>query len=261
VSARPRLAVFKFASCDGCQVQILNLEEELLALTERVEVAFFLEVSSRTAAGPYDVALVEGSVTTRHDVERIRRIREQSATLIALGACAAAGGIQALRNGRDVAEWKAHVYPRPDEVEALPTSTPLSAHVRVDHHIHGCPPDKGQVLRVLLRALLGATPDLPGHSVCFECKRRGNPCVVVTRGLPCMGPVTRAGCGALCPSLERECYACFGPCEDPNPEPLAEAFLGLGLSRRDVARRFRGIYGERPDFRRVADRMEGGGDG
>jgi coenzyme F420-reducing hydrogenase gamma subunit len=257
-AARPRLAVFKFASCDGCQVSLLNLEDELLALAERVEVAFFLEASSRAAEGPYDVALVEGSVTTAHDEGRIRRIREQTATLITIGACATTGGIQALRNVGDTEAWKASVYPHPEWVSALPTSTPISAHVRVDHEIHGCPVNKEQLLRVLLRALLGTAPDLPAGSVCLECKRRGQPCVVVTKGLPCMGPVTRAGCGALCPSLGRDCYACFGPADDPNPEALAEAFLAMGLSRRDAARRFRGITGARPEFRRVADRLEGG---
>jgi sulfhydrogenase subunit delta len=256
--ARPRLAVFKFASCDGCQLQLLNLEDELLTLAERFDIAHFLEASSRTAPGPYDLALVEGSVATPTDARRIREIREQTHTLIAIGACATAGGIQHLRNLADAEAWKREVYPHPESIETLATSTPLSEHVQVDHEIQGCPVDKRQLLRVLARALLGAEPDLPRASVCLECKRRGNVCVIVARGLPCMGPVTRAGCGALCPGLARDCYACFGPSDDPNLPSLARRLQELGLSRREVARRFRGINGYRPGFRRMAEALEEG---
>lgn len=253
---RPRLAVHKFASCDGCQLQLLNLEDELLPLAERVDIAHFLEASSAVTPGPWDVSLVEGSVTTEHDVERIGRIREESGMLIAIGACATAGGLQALRNGAEVEEWKAHVYPQPHHIEALATSTPISAHVKVDHEIQGCPVSGGQVLRVLLRLLLGAQPDLPGHSVCIECKRRATACVLVARRLPCLGPVTRTGCGALCPALGRACYGCFGPADDPNPEALAAQLRALGLPAADVARRFRGIYNAAAPFRRVAEALE-----
>jgi coenzyme F420-reducing hydrogenase gamma subunit len=253
---RPRLAVHKFASCDGCQLSLLNLEDELLLLAERVEIAQFLEASSRVVPGPWDVSLVEGSITTAHDVERIQRIRAESGTLITLGACATAGGIQALRNLADVEEWKAHVYPEPRWVETLATSTPISSHVKVDHEIQGCPVNPQQVLRVLLRLLLGTQPDLPGHSVCLECKRRGAPCVLVAKGAPCLGPVTRAGCGAICPALGRDCYGCFGPADDPNPEALAVQLRALGCSAEDVARRFRGIYNAAAPFRRIAAALE-----
>jgi len=256
VSGRPKLAVFKFASCDGCQVSILNLDEEFLALSERVEIAFFLEATSHVDPGPYDVALVEGSITTPSDAERIVRIREQALTLITIGACATSGGIQALRNGADAELWKRQVYPHPEWVEALATSTPISEHVRVDAEIQGCPVNKSQVLRVLVRALLGATSDLPSGSVCMECKRAGHPCVIVTKAAPCMGPVTRAGCGALCPSLGRDCYACFGPSDATNVEALADQLMRAGLSRRDMALRLRGVAGWRREFRELADRLE-----
>jgi coenzyme F420-reducing hydrogenase gamma subunit len=260
VSTRPSLGVFKLASCDGCQLQLLNLEDELLVLAERVEIAHFLEASSRAQPGPWDVALVEGSVTTPADAERIRRIREQTGTLITIGACATAGGIQSLRNWADIEEWKHHVYPEPTWLDVLPTSTPVSAHVKVDHEIHGCPVNKQQVLRVLLRALLGATPDLPGHSVCMECKRRGSVCVVVAKGIPCMGPVTRAGCGAICPALGRDCYACFGSADDPNVPALARRFGELGLPERDVRQRFRGITGNQRAFREFTEGRRGADD-
>jgi coenzyme F420-reducing hydrogenase gamma subunit len=256
VSARLRLAVFKLASCDGCQLQLLNLEEELLALAERVEIAYFLEATSRILPGPYDVALVEGSVSTPKDAERIRQIRGEAKTLVTIGACATAGGVQALRNWADSADWQRRVYPEPGWLALLPTSTPVAGHVAVDYEIHGCPIDRGQLLRVLLGALRGATPDLPGHSVCIECKRSGAVCVLVARGVPCMGPVTRTGCGALCPAHSRDCYACFGPMEQPNAAALARRFAELGLDRRSVQRRFRGITGWQPPFRAASERVE-----
>ncbi len=254
---RPRLGVFKFASCDGCQVAVLNLDRELLALSQRFDVAFFLEATSRKEEGPFDIALVEGSVTTVADLERIRRIRSQSRLLVTIGACATAGGIQALRNGASLEAWKALVYPRPEWVEALATSTPISEHVPVDVEIHGCPVNGEQVLRVLLRELVGAGPDLPSGSVCLECKRRGNVCVTVAKGIACMGPVTRAGCGALCPSLGRDCYACFGPADDPNLEALIATFRAQGLSHHQVEQRLRGIAGYAPEFRQMADHLTG----
>jgi coenzyme F420-reducing hydrogenase gamma subunit len=205
------------------------------------------------------VTLVEGSVTTPHDVERIRAIRARSAVLITIGACATSGGIQALRNYADVEAWKAQVYPEPAWIEVLASSTPISEHVKVDHEIQGCPVNPRQVLRVLVRALLGAQPDLPVASVCLECKRRGNPCVLVTRGVPCLGPVTRAGCGALCPSLGRDCYGCFGPSVDPNPASLVRHFEAEGMTREDAIRRLRHINGWRPELRHLADALEGRG--
>jgi coenzyme F420-reducing hydrogenase gamma subunit len=255
---RPRLGVFKFASCDGCQLSVLNLEDELLPLLERVELAYFLEASSRTDdEGRFDVALVEGSITTPKDAQRIRRIRERSARLVTIGACATSGGIQALRNLADVEEWKAHVYPRPEWIETLATSTPISEHVKVDAEIQGCPVNKEQVLRVLVRLLLGTEPDLPTASVCLECKRRGNPCVLVTKNVPCLGPVTRAGCGAICPSLGRDCYGCFGPAADPNPASLMRQLEASGLSRADAVRRLRHVNGWRREFRELANALEG----
>jgi coenzyme F420-reducing hydrogenase gamma subunit len=258
MTPRPRLGVFKLASCDGCQLQILNCEDELLALAERVEIAHFLEATSRQDEGPWDVALVEGSVTTAHDAERLRRIREQSKFLVAIGACATSGGIQALRNLADVESWKRGVYPHPEWIDALPTSTPISEHVRVDAELQGCPIDRGQLLRVLTRLLLGATPDLPLGSVCQECKRSGTPCVLVTRGIACLGPITRAGCGALCPGLGRDCYGCFGPSVDPNPASLVASFERAGLSRADALRKLRNMNGWRRELRELASSLEAG---
>jgi coenzyme F420-reducing hydrogenase gamma subunit len=257
---KPKLAVFKFASCDGCQLQLLNLEDALLPLAERVEFAHFLEASSRVTDGPWEVVLIEGSVTTARDAERIRQIREQAKFLVTIGACATSGGIQSLRNGADIEDWKRQVYPHPEWITTLATSTPISEHVHVDAEIQGCPVNGEQVLRVLSRLLLGATPDLPVASVCIECKRRETACVLVSRGIPCMGPVTRAGCGAICPAMGRDCYGCFGPAADANPASLVRHFEASGLLRADALRRLRHINGWRREFRTLADALESEGD-
>lgn len=221
---RPKLAVWKFASCDGCQLTLLDCEDELLAVAGAVEIAHFLEASSAIVEGPYDVSLVEGSVCTAHDAKRIHEVRAASKTLIAIGACATAGGIQALRNFRDVNEFAAQVYARPEILDALATSTPISDHVPVDFELRGCPIDKHQLIELLSATLAGRKPNVPHYSVCLECKRRGTPCVMVAKGLPCLGPVTQAGCGAICPAYARGCYGCFGPMETPNVEALADTF-------------------------------------
>jgi coenzyme F420-reducing hydrogenase gamma subunit len=234
--ANPTLAVWKFASCDGCQLTLLDCEDELLPLAGRVTIAHFLEASRNVAPGPYDVSLVEGSVTTPDDVERIRFVRDQSKFLVTIGACATAGGVQALRNFADVNEFRAAVYAKPEYIEALATSTPISAHVKVDFELRGCPIDRGQLLEVLTAFLAGRKPDIPDTSVCNECKRRGLTCVTVADGTACLGPVTHAGCGALCPSVRRGCYGCFGPMAGANIPALLPALKACGMSDAAVGR-------------------------
>ena len=253
---RLKVGVFKFASCDGCQLVFLNAEEDLLPLARRVEFAYFPEARSRMKPGPYDVAFVEGSVSTPEHAERILKIRASSRLLVCMGACATAGGIQALRNWSRAAEYAGRVYPRPEYIETLATATPISQHVRVDLELHGCPIDREQLFEVLTQLLQGASVQLPSHSLCLECKRRGTVCGLVARGIPCMGPATRTGCSALCPAYARDCYACFGPSDDPNPEALARCFEDLGLSREELVRRFRSFTGWSPAFRKVSDAYE-----
>lgn len=235
----PTLAVWKFASCDGCQLSLLDCEDELLAVAGRVRIAHFLEASRAVEDGPYDVSLVEGSITTPQDAERIRRVRDLSGTLVTIGACATAGGIQALRNYADAAEFASVVYARPEYVSTLATSTPIAAHVDVDYELHGCPVDRRQLLEVIGALLVGRKPNIPAHSVCFECKQRHNVCVVVAHGTPCLGPVTRAGCGAICPSCARGCYGCFGPAETPNVAAEGALLRATGMSADDVRRAYR----------------------
>jgi sulfhydrogenase subunit delta len=230
----PTLAVWKFASCDGCQLTLLDCEDELLTIAEQVQISTFLEASSAVVGGPYDVSLVEGSITTPADAQRIKEIREKSTVLVTIGACATAGGVQALRNFADVQEFASVVYARPEYIATLATSTPASAHVTVDYQLQGCPIDRGQLLDTLGALLVGRKPRLPAKTVCTECKLRGVTCVVVAEGIPCLGPVTHAGCGALCPSYHRGCYGCFGPAATPNSAALIPLLRRDGMSRGDV---------------------------
>lgn len=257
--ARPRLAVWKFASCDGCQLTLLNREDELLPLAGQVEISYFLEASSATVAGPYDLSLVEGSVTTGQDAERIRQIRAASRRLVTIGACATAGGIQALRNFADVRGFLAAVYATPEYVSTLSTSTPISAHVRVDFELQGCPIDGRQLLEVISAFLAGRRPAISSSSVCTECKRRGTVCVMVAHGTPCLGPVTHAGCGAICPAYHRGCYGCFGPMESPNAPALTRQLKVLGMDDDDVDRVFQTFNATAPAFRAASGGSEGGG--
>jgi coenzyme F420-reducing hydrogenase gamma subunit len=249
-SKKPKLAVWKFASCDGCQLSLLDCEDELLVVAQEVEIAYFPEGFREIKKGPYDVSLVEGSITTPHDIERIHKVRKVSKTLIPIGACATAGGIQALRNFADVEEFIKAVYASPEFIDTLATSTPISDHVRVEFELRGCPINKHQLLDVISALLNSRRPTLPTHSVCIECKRRGNICVMVAQGTPCLGPITQAGCGAICPAYDRGCYACFGPKEDPNTRSL-RLWLGekMGMSERDIVRSLRGFNANAEPFR------------
>jgi sulfhydrogenase subunit delta len=246
---KPKLAVWKFASCDGCQLSLLDCEDELLVLAGEVEIAYFLEASRATVKGPYDLSLVEGSITTDHDAERIRKVRKLSKHLVTIGACATAGGIQALRNFKDVNDFLSIVYASPEYVSTLQTSTPISDHVRVDFELNGCPISKRQLLEVISAFLNGRRPNVPATSVCTECKRRGTVCVMVAHGTPCLGPVTHAGCGAICPSYSRGCYGCFGPMESPNTASLTRQLRVLGMGDQALHRVFHTFNANAEAFR------------
>jgi coenzyme F420-reducing hydrogenase gamma subunit len=252
-TAAPTLAVWKFASCDGCQLSLLDLEDELLTLVDRVRIAYFLEADRATVDGPYDVSLVEGSVTTAHDAERIQEIRRSSRALITIGACATAGGIQALRNFADVQEFTRVVYASPDYISTLRTSTPIAEHVRVDFELRGCPVNKHQLLEVISAHLNRRRPRVRAHSVCIECKRRGTVCVMVAHGTACLGPVTHAGCGALCPAYDRGCYGCYGPKETPNTASLDQ---WSGLETPDLVRVYRTFNAAAEEFRAASESHE-----
>jgi len=253
---RPKLAVWKFSSCDGCQLSLLDCEDELLAVAGAVEIANFPEASRAVAKGPYDLSLVEGSITTPHDAERIHHVRRMSKFLVTIGACATAGGIQALRNFKDVKDFITAVYPSPDFIETLNKSTPIADHVPVDFELRGCPINKHQLVEVISAFLHRRKPNTPPHSVCIECKRRGTVCVMVARGTPCLGPVTHAGCGAICPTYDRGCYGCFGPKETPNTESLTQQWSALGVSDPDIVRALRGFNAYADAFRKESEAHE-----
>jgi coenzyme F420-reducing hydrogenase gamma subunit len=253
---KPRLAVWKFASCDGCQLSLLDCETELLALAEAVELAVFPEATRTVVSGPYDISLVEGSITTSHDAERIHGIRRASKALVTIGACASAGGIQALRNFVDVKQFVAAVYATPAYISTLRESTPIADHVAVDFELRGCPVSKHQLLEVINAFLNGRQPVIPPYAVCVECKQLGLACGLVTIGPPCLGPVTQAGCGALCPSLHRGCFGCFGPKEAANPKSLAGHWTEQGLDPAGMMRLFRSFNAGAEPFRRVSEAHE-----
>ncbi len=254
---KPKLAVWKFASCDGCQLSLLDCEDELLALAGEIEFANFPEASRAVEPGPYDLSLVEGSITTPHDLDRIQEVRAQSRYLVTIGACATAGGIQALRNFSDVKEFTSIVYARPEYISTLARSTPISAHVKVDFELRGCPVDKKQLLEVVNAFLHKRKPHIPAYSVCLECKRRGTPCVTVSHGIACLGPVTQAGCGAICPAYNRGCYGCFGPQDTPNTEALVNWLMEKNMiSRAEALRVFRTYNAGAPAFEKESRRHE-----
>jgi sulfhydrogenase subunit delta len=253
---KPKVAVWKFASCDGCQLSLLDCEDELLAVAGAIEIAYFPEASRAVVKGPYDISLVEGSVTTPHDAERIQEVRRVSKFLITIGACATAGGIQALRNFKDVKEFLAIVYAKPEYISTLEKSTPIAEHVKVDFELRGCPVNKYQLLEVINAFVNGRKPNTPTYSVCVECKRRGTPCVMVAHGTPCLGPVTQAGCGAICPAYHRGCYGCFGPKETPNTSSLSALWRRLGVNEHDLVRAFRGFNAYAEPFRKESEAHE-----
>lgn len=251
---KPRLAVWKFASCDGCQLSLLDCEDELLAVADALDIAYFPEATRAPIRGNYDLSLVEGSITTPHDAERIADVRRRSRALITIGACATSGGIQALRNFADVRDYTSIVYARPDYIDTLATSTPIADHVKVDFELRGCPIDKRQLIEVISAFVAGRKPATPAHSVCLQCKLKGNVCVMVAHATPCLGPVTHAGCGALCPSYDRGCYGCFGPMETPNAPSLSARLAALGMDAEALRRVYRTFNANAAPFRDESER-------
>ncbi|UCD11694.1 MAG: oxidoreductase [Nitrospinaceae bacterium] len=253
---KPKIAVWKFASCDGCQLSLLDCEDELLAIAGAVEIAYFPEATRTRLKGPYDLSLVEGSITTPEDAARIHHIRRSSKALVTIGACATSGGIQALRNFSDVKDFISIVYAEPAYIDTLTQSTPIGEHVAVDFELRGCPINKAQLVEVITAFLAGRRPKTPAHSICMECKRRGTVCVMVAGATPCLGPVTHAGCGALCPAYGRGCYGCFGPMEVPNTEAMSGAWKALGASEGEVMRVFRNFNAWSAPFRTESEAHE-----
>jgi coenzyme F420-reducing hydrogenase gamma subunit len=257
LDSHPRISVHKFSSCDGCQLAFLNAGEDLLTLSQLVEIVHFAEAGMVAPTAEVNIAFIEGSITTPDEARRILAIREKSKYLITIGACATAGGIQALRNGADSDAWRAAVYPSPQFIESLATSTAIAQHVRVDLELWGCPVNSRQVLSATRDLLSGVVPAPVRDSVCIECKRQGNVCVMVSKQVPCLGPVTQTGCGALCPRHDRGCYGCYGPSENPNTAALANQLRVIGLTDQEIARQFQFINNQAPVFATAAKQVLG----
>jgi coenzyme F420-reducing hydrogenase gamma subunit len=253
---RLKVAVYKFSSCDGCQLQFLNMEEELLQLVDIVDFALFYEARKAVEPGPYDVAFVEGAISTPHEAEVIKKVREESNLVVAIGACATAGGIQALRNWANVDEYKQYVYPRPEYLEVLKNAEPISKYVKVDYELRGCPVSKEQLLLFILQIIRGKRPTLPVSPLCIECKIKENVCVLVTKRIPCLGPVVMSGCGALCPSYGRGCYGCYGPAVDARAQTLNNYFKELGVRPKDIQLMFKQFTGWVREFKEVVEEYE-----
>jgi len=255
-NGKPKLAVYKFSSCDGCQLSILNLEDELLDVLGAVEVAYFLEARRQVLPPPYDIGLVEGSISTPEEEHRIAQARRDCKFLVTIGACATSGGIQALRNWADVNEYIATVYATPEYIDTLETATPVAGHVFVDYELRGCPVDRYQLLELIVAVLVGRRPNISTHSVCIECKRQGIPCRLVSAGQPCLGPITQDGCGALCPEHNRACYGCFGPMEQPNMISMGNKLTEQGHRPRRISQMLRSFNGYLEPFKQWSDHYE-----
>ncbi|MBT3197291.1 MAG: sulfhydrogenase subunit delta [Gammaproteobacteria bacterium] len=234
---KPTVAIHKFSSCDGCQLAFLNMGEPLIDLAQKVEIVHFAEAGMVNPEAEVDIAFVEGSIYTPEDQQRIKTIRQRSGLLITLGGCATSGGIQALRN-QTREHWCDALYPSPEWIQTLSTSTPIADHVRVDLELWGCPVRTEQLIPLLTDLLRGVKPTLVDEPLCQSCKRSGAACLLVTAGKPCMGSITRGGCGAICPRYGRACYGCSGPVAAPNTAPLKSRFSALGLSPEAVERHF-----------------------
>jgi sulfhydrogenase subunit delta len=231
-ATRPRIAVFELASCAGCQLQILNCEDELVDLLGLVDFVYFKEARSDTS-DEYDIALIEGTVTRPADEPKLRTIRDRAKVVATLGACAYPGGIPALRNAHVLADLQHTVYGEHADYFPTGAARPVDAVIPVDLHILGCPIDKDEFIRIVTAVLIGKKPDIPGYPVCVECKLRENVCAF-DRDEICLGPVTRAGCGARCPSYGSHCFGCRGLADDPNTTAMEGILERHGLSVQDV---------------------------
>lgn len=254
---KPRMAVHKFTSCDGCQLAFLNAGEAWLTLCDLVDIVHFSEAGAVEIDVHTDFAFIEGSISTPEEELRIQKIRKQSKYLITIGACATAGGVQALRRFADAKAWMNGIYASPEYIKTLSNSTPISYHVKVDWELWGCPVNSTQVLEAIRFLLSNASPHIRRDSECMECKRKGNICVLVTKKQPCMGPVTQMGCGSLCPSVGRGCYACFGPKDNPNAKALGKWFEHLGLTQEAIAQKFFHINSQSTAFNEAGTYFKG----
>ena len=245
--SRPRVGIFDFACCEGCQLQIVNLEEELLDLITVVDPVQWREAMSEQN-GEYDIALVEGSITRPEDEEWLREIRARSKRLVALGACATIGGINKLKNRFNIDDVKRYVYGNAADMAHLNTAPTkaLDEVVTVDWKVHGCPINNREFAYSLRCVLAGKRPFIPTYPVCVECKMKGNPCRYEYNEI-CLGPITRAGCDAKCPSGGFWCYGCRGYVDNPNVNAAKDVMSQYGKTIADLRSRTL-LFGSKQEY-------------
>jgi len=234
---KPKIAFFDFASCEGCQLQVVNLEMEIPTLLGLVDIVAFREAMTE-ASDDYAIALVEGSITRESDIPRLKKIREHAKILVALGACASSAGLNALKNKMGMARVKTIVYGDQAGLYETFPARPIHAVVPVDYHIPGCPSTRRNLFGWCRHCCWEKKPEIPDYPVCVECKLKDNLCVYEL-GQKCLGPITRAGCGAWCPSNLDACEGCRGYISDPNKNGQADIMAKYGLSAEMIKKEFR----------------------
>ena len=248
MSEKPKVGIFKFTGCAGCQMEIFRMEDQFLNLLKLFDITYWKMAKRNNEEKGWDIALVEGGISTPWEIKEIKCIRKKTKFLVAFGDCAISGCIPSIRNWIPQMESEELVYPDSSSI----CSTKLHGigeYVKTDAELKGCPPHRDTIIELLKSAILKIRPRLRKHPVCVECKFNDNPCLITSKKIPCMGPVTSAGCGAICPTLGRECEGCFGPMSNPNAAALAEIFKDIGLNDEDIKRKFRKYAGMSPEFR------------
>ena len=235
---KPKVGIFKYSCCAGCEFQLIYFQKHVLEVLGAIDVIYCKMLrSGGKAEGPFDVALIEGAITEEWQASQLKRVREASRYLIPIGTCAVCGGVPAIKNTRDELDVEKDVYEDLSVIHSV-KSHPVDHYVKVDGYVRGCPMGERDCTELVVSLLMGKSPNFLEYCVCVECKLAGNICVLVAYNQPCMGPVTNAGCGALCPSRNRGCYGCWGPMKDANAGALAREFKIRGLSAGDIYRKF-----------------------
>jgi coenzyme F420-reducing hydrogenase gamma subunit len=230
---RPRIAVFDFTDCEGCELQLTNKEETLVDFLKLVDVVNFREAST-AKSDDYDIAFIEGSVSRADEVKRLEHIRSHAKIVVAMGACAISGGVHKLKNAYNLDEANREVYGDKPQ-ETLPVRAVKDV-IKVDFEIPGCPVNKAEIERILQHLLLDLPYHYPAYPVCVECKRRFTTCMF-ERGALCLGSISKAGCNAPCPAGGLGCWGCRGPAADPNYDEFLSLARARGFSDREISER------------------------
>lgn len=240
--SNPRVIIYGLASCAGCQLQILNLENELLDIVKYIDIVNFKEAQSNNEEGPYDIAIIEGTVTCEREITKIKKLREESKVVVAIGACATHGNMPALKNFYDSGDFEKIVYNGKVPLGNLEKYSGIDKYIKVDHYIYGCPPTKEDIIQMVKDVLLDRAFVVKNYAVCVECKAKENQCVL-DLGKVCLGPITRAGCGAICPSYLHRCDGCRGPLENSNLQAELKLFKDNKITKEEILKRFRLFVG------------------